>query len=315
MTCPRIAIAVGDPAGIGPEIALRAAAHARIGEACEPVLVGDRSVLEQYAGLLDLEMVDGIVDAAILTGVVPGTSDADCGRAAIGYADLALSLASDGRVDAVVACPHTQTSVAAAGIAFDGYPSHVARRTGTDPDGVFLMLVSDRFRIAHVTLHLGIRAALELIDSGRILRALVAMDGALRRMGLAAPRIAVSGINPHAGESGLFGSEEQDLVVPAIAAARDAGIDATGPFGADTMFLDRRHDAFLVMFHDQGHIPAKLLGRDDTAAFTIGTPVLFSSVAHGSALDIAGRGQANPSALIRTLERIAGNQPAGPAGT
>ncbi|MEX2453151.1 MAG: 4-hydroxythreonine-4-phosphate dehydrogenase PdxA, partial [Rhodospirillaceae bacterium] len=164
----------------------------------------------------------------------------------------------------------------------------------------------DRLRIAHVTLYLGVRDALAIIDAPRILRTLKAADAALKRIGFAAPRIAVSGVNPHAGEGGLFGSEEAEIVAPAIADARAAGIDAHGPFGADTMYLDTGYDAFVVMLHDQGHIPAKLVGFNGTAAFSIGTPVLFSSVAHGSALDIAGQGRADPGALIRALTQVAG---------
>ena len=238
--------------------------------------------------------------------LTPGESDASCGRAILEYAGRAIDMASAGEVDAVVACPQTQSSIQSAGIEFDGYPSYVARRTGTDADDVFMMLMSDRLRIAHVTLHLGIRAALDLIDGPRIVRTLKAADTALKRIGIAAPRIAVSGVNPHAGEGGLFGAEEIEIVAPAIETARAEGINAEGPFGADTMYLDESYDAYVVMYHDQGHIPAKLLGFTGTAAFAIGTPVLFSSVAHGSALDIAGRGKADPGALIWTLKQISG---------
>jgi 4-hydroxythreonine-4-phosphate dehydrogenase len=305
---PRIAIAIGDPAGIGPEIALKAALNRAVREFCEPVIVGDREVLARYAHTLRKSAPDGIVDVGAMNVnfLTPGESDASCGRAILEYAGKAVDMATAGEVDAVVACPQTQSSIKSAGIEFDGYPSYVARRTGTDPDDVFMMLMSDRLRIVHVTLHLGIRAALDLIDGPRIVRTLKAADTALKRIGIAAPRIAVSGINPHAGEGGLFGSEEIEIVAPAIEAARAEGINAEGPFGADTMYLDESYDAYAVMYHDQGHIPAKLLGFTGTAAFAVGTPILFSSVAHGSALDIAGKGKADPSALIWTLKQIAG---------
>jgi len=305
---PRIAIAIGDPAGIGPEIALKVALNRGVREFCEPIIVGDTEVLARYAHTLRKTPPENIVDlgAMNVNFLTPGESDAACGRAILEYAGRAIDMATSGEVDAVVACPQTQSSIKSAGIEFDGYPSYVAKRTGTDPDDVFMMLVSDRLRIAHVTLHVGVRKALDMIDHERIVRTLKAADVALKRIGIASPRIAVSGIDPHAGEGGLFGSDDIEIVAPAIAEARNAGIDASGPFGADTMYLDERFDAYTVMFHDQGHIPAKLIGFTGTAAFAIGTPILFSSVAHGSALDIAGKGKADPSALIWTLKQISG---------
>ncbi len=305
---PRIAIAIGDPAGIGPEIALKAASDGAVRDLCVPVLVGDRAVLALYADRLGLSVPDDIVDVGTLdvSALTPGESNADTGRAILAYASEAIAMARRGEADAVAACPQTQSSIKAAGVDFDGYPSFVARETGTDENYVLMMLASDRLRIAHVTLHLGIRAALDLIDRPRIVRTLRAADAALRRIGIDRPRLAVSGVNPHAGEGGLFGTEEIETVSPAIAEAIEAGIDAHGPFGADTMYLDEGYDAYVVMYHDQGHIPAKLVGFTGTAAFTIGTPVLFSSVAHGSALDIAGQGTADPGALTWTLRQIAG---------
>lgn len=320
MTRPVLAIAIGDPAGIGPEVALKAARDKRVRAACRPLLVGDARVLAFYAercnidirldpierpedarfaeGAADVLHVETIDPAA---GFAPGVASAECGRATLDYAARAIGLAMAGDVGAVVAAPQTERAIAAAGIEFDGYPGFVARQTGTDPEDVFLMLASDRLRIGHVTLHVGLRQALDLIDRPRIGRALAALDKALRRLGVAAPRIAVSGLNPHAGEGGLFGREEIETIGPAIEAAREAGIDAEGPFGADTMYLMEGYDAFLVMVHDQGHVPAKLLGFDRTAAFTIGTPILFASVAHGSAYDIAGKGVADPGCLVAAL--------------
>ena len=300
---PRIAIAIGDPAGIGPEIAIKASLNRKVRNICDPVLVGDYEVLARYAHTLRKPTPKDIVDVGAINVnfLTPGESDAACGRAIIEYASKAVDLAEAGDVHAVVACPQTQSSIKAAGVEFDGYPSWLARRTGTNPDDVFMMLVSDRFRIAHATLHLGIRNALDIIDTARILRVLNATNGVLQRIGIERPRVAVSGINPHAGEDGLFGSEEAEIILPAIEKARAAGIDANGPFGADTMYLDKNFDAYVVMYHDQGHIPAKLVGFDGTAAFAIGTPLLFSSVAHGSALDIAGRGKSNANALIWTI--------------
>ena len=165
-------------------------------------------------------------------------------------------------------------------------------------------------RIAHATLHASLRRAIKLLTRDRVLNAIRSTDSALRRMGIAHPRIAVSGLNPHAGEGGLFGDEEQAIIGPAIADAKKNDVDAEGPFGADVMFLKKGYDAFVVMIHDQGHIMAKTHAFSGAAALTLGTPVLFSSVAHGSALDIAGKNRADPGAIISAIERLAGASPA-----
>jgi len=178
------------------------------------------------------------------------------------------------------------------------------------PEDAFLMICFEsagaEVRIAHTTLHASLRHAIELITRDRVVHAIRAVDTALRRLGLASPRIAVSGLNPHAGEGGLFGDEEREIIAPAIADAKKNGVAAEGPFGADTMFLKNGYDAFVVMLHDQGHIMAKTHAFAGGAALTIGTPVLFSSVAHGSALDIAGKNRADPGALISAIRRLAG---------
>ncbi len=233
-----------------------------------------------------------------------GTSSAASGRASLAFASRAIKAALAGEVDAVVAAPQNETSIALAGIAFDGYPSFVARETGTDENGVYLMLCFGDMKIVHATLHRSVRQAIEMITREKVGSVIAAADRALRRMGTAAPRIAVGGLNPHAGEGGLFGREEIEIIKPAIDAAAARGIEVTGPFGADTMFHMRGIDAFVVMLHDQGHITAKLLAPNATAALTIGTPILFSSVAHGSAHDIAGKGVASPAAMIEAVLRL-----------
>jgi 4-hydroxythreonine-4-phosphate dehydrogenase len=175
------------------------------------------------------------------------------------------------------------------------------------------MLCFDAVRIVHATLHVSLRRAIELVTRSRVERVLRATHDALARLGIGAPRIAVAGLNPHAGESGLFGDDEREVIAPALAAARAAGIAADGPFGADTMLRRPGYDAFVVMYHDQGHIAAKLLAPNRTAGLTIGTPVLFSSVAHGSALDIAGQGRASAEAMVEAVARLAGARAAEPA--
>jgi len=234
-----------------------------------------------------------------------GTVDAAYGRASLASASRAIKAALAGDVDAVVAAPQTERSIAAAGITFDGYPSFVARETGTPVNDVYLMICFDDSRIVHATLHVSVRAAVALITPERVERVIHVTDASLRKLGIRRPKIFVSGLNPHAGEEGLFGSEEIDIIIPAIARASENGIEVSGPFGADTMFRKKGCDAFIVMLHDQGHIAAKLQAFNRTAGLSIGSPILFSSVAHGSAHDIAGKGQADPGAMIEAITRLA----------
>jgi 1,2-dihydroxy-3,5-cyclohexadiene-1,4-dicarboxylate dehydrogenase len=311
---PRFALALGDPNGIGPEIALKAALDADLRAASRLLLVGHRSVLELCAQQLGctqelrrLLAEDEIGFEPVETGFDPrpGVVAPDAGRATIAYAARAIALAESGAADAVVAGPHNETAVARAGIEFSGYPGLLADATKTSPDEVFLMLVSPRFKIVHVTLHIGLRAALDAITPGRIVAAARAAQSALRLFGIATPRLAACGINPHAGEGGLFGSEDETIVKPAIAAAVRGGISIEGPMGADVLLADGRHDAYLAMYHDQGHIPIKLEGRGNSFGLSIGAPVLLSTVAHGSAHDIAGKGVADATALKTTIKRLA----------
>ena len=234
-----------------------------------------------------------------------GTVDAVYGRASLASARAAIKAALAGDVDAVVAAPQTERSIHAAGIAFDGYPSFVARETGTPVNDVYLMICFDDVRIAHATLHVSVREAVSLITPERVERVIRVVDTALKKLGVARPRIFVGGLNPHAGEDGMFGREEIEIIAPAIQAAVKDGIDASGPFGADTMFRKKGCDAFIVMLHDQGHIAAKLQAFNRTAGLSIGSPILFSSVAHGSAHDIAGKGQADAGAIIEAVTRLA----------
>jgi 4-hydroxy-L-threonine phosphate dehydrogenase PdxA len=232
------------------------------------------------------------------------------GRAALDSAETAIRAALDGHALAVVAAPHNETAIHAAGVAFDGYPGFVARTAGIPEDDVLLMLcfahAGAECRIAHATLHTSVARALALLTRARVVQALRATDAALRRMGIARPRLAASGVNPHAGEGGLFGSEEIETIAPALADARGAGIDVDGPFGADTLLQRPGYDAFVVMLHDQGHVAAKLLAPNRAAGLAIGAPVLFSSVGHGSAFDIAGKGRADHAAMAAAITRLVG---------
>ncbi|HET7847546.1 MAG TPA: 4-hydroxythreonine-4-phosphate dehydrogenase PdxA [Pseudolabrys sp.] len=323
MPLPRIAIATGDPAGIGPEIALKAALDPRVAALCRPLLVGDPAVVEMHAKAAGLSphvnVIAKVADADWSNGAVNlldardgtntpvkiGTVDAACGRASLAAARRAIKAALARDVDAVVAAPQTERSIAAAGIRFDGYPSFVARETGTPVNDVYLMICFDDKRIVHATLHVSVREAIALITRESVERVIRVTDASLKKLGIAKPKIFVSGLNPHAGEEGLFGREEIEIIIPAIESAAKGGIDASGPFGADTMFRKKGCDAYIAMLHDQGHIAAKLQAFNRTAGLSIGSPILFSSVAHGSAHDIAGKGVADHGNMVEAITRLA----------
>jgi len=325
----KIAIATGDPAGIGPEISLKAALDPAVRAACHPILFSDPGVIERHAkacGIaVDVRAIGRVQDADFSGGALNvfdcaqpeaatldfGATSPAAGRASIAFVGTAVKAAMNREVDAVLGAPQNETSVAQAGITFDGHPSFVARQTGTDEDRVFMMLSFGGILVAHATLHLSVRKAIESITKARVQSVIAAADRTLKQMGVAKPRIAVSGLNPHAGEGGLFGSEEIEIIKPAIDEAAAKGVAVSGPFGADTMFHMKGYDAFVVMLHDQGHVPAKFAAPNATIALTIGTPILFSSVAHGSAHDIAGKGIASPTAMIEAVLHLAGSRSAG----
>ena len=322
----KIAIATGDPAGIGPEISLKAALDPAVRAVCDPILVSDPGVIARHASACgiaaDIRTIGRIGGADFSGGKLNvldckqpeaakldfGATNPIAGHASIAFVGAAVQAALAGEVDAVVGAPQNETSIAQAGIAFDGHPSFVARQTGTDENNVFMMLCFGGIKVAHATLHQSVRKAIESITRDKVKRVIDAANKTLRQMGIAAPKIAVSGLNPHAGEGGLFGSEEIEIIKPAIEAAAAQGIAVSGPFGADTMFHMKGIDAFIVMLHDQGHVPAKLVAPNATIALTIGTPILFSSVAHGSAHDIAGKGVASATAMIEAMLHLAGAQ-------
>lgn len=319
----RVAISIGDPAGIGPEVALKAALDPRVCRVAKPVLVGDAGFVAMHATLCGLApplrsfnaadaidwSADGVLvlDPGDLGGPLAiGKVAANHGRSAYAAVKLATEAALGGAVDAVVAAPITETSIRDAGIAFDGNPSFVARCAGVPEEDVFLMHCFDDMRIVHTTLHVSIARAVQLITEGRVGKVVAETDRTLRRLGIASPHICVSGLNPHAGEDGMFGDEEIRIITPALNAARAGGIHAEGPVGADIMFRRKGYDAFIVMIHDQGHITSKLLAPNRIAGLVIGTSVLFSSVAHGSALDIAGTNKATPEGMVEAVLRLAG---------
>jgi len=309
----RVLLSIGDPNGIGPEIAVKACAAS---PADTPVVVGDRFVLEPLVEAAGLRLRDYSPGAAPAGGVVdvaggshlapqaykPGVTDAEAGAATIAYLSDAVELARTGGFRAIVAGPHSETAVHAAGIPFRGYPPLVAELTGVPEDEVFLMLIGGGLRIAHVTLHESMADALARLTPELVTAAGMALDSALRTLGVAAPRIGVFGINPHASEKGLFGPEDGKITEPSVLALRERGVLAEGPAGADVLISTDGYDGYLAMYHDQGHVPVKLLAGRTACALTIGAGVPFCSVGHGTAFDVAGTGKADPTALVRALD-------------
>lgn len=312
MSPRRIALSLGDPNGIGPEIALKALAE--IAHEADPLQVavfGPIEVLESTARQLGLEALLAQLDLRPVgdlpaTAARPGAVDAAAGASAVASASAAIEACEAGEFDAVVAGPHHETAIHRAGIAFSGYPSLVARVCGQPEGTVFLMLVGGGLRIVHVTLHESVATALARLTTDLIVDATRAGVRACALLGVPEPRVAMFGINPHASEGGLFGSEDAERVAPAVARLRAEGIDVCDPQGADVLLADRRHDLYVAMLHDQGHIPVKLLAPQAASALSIGARVLLASTGHGSAMDIAGRGVAKPDALLRSLRLVGG---------
>jgi len=321
VTPPAIALTIGDPNGIGPEIAIKAAAELAREGGPPVVLVGDEFVLRFYAELcakaFALRNFDGqgappgtlqflAVDSLPRNAFHPGTPLAAGGRATVEYVAAAMRFVTEGHATAIVACPHSETNVNAAGIPFSGYPSLLARLMEVPEDEVFLMLVGGGLRIVHVTLHERLHNALARITPELVERATRTAAAALRKLNIERPRIGLFGINPHAGEGGLFGDDDDRITVPAAGRLQASGLDVVGPLGADLMLGKSGFDAFVAMYHDQGHIPVKLLAGRNSAALSIGAGLLFSSVGHGSAFDIAGRGVAEAEAVLRSIRLVRG---------
>lgn len=306
----RIALSVGDPNGIGSEIALKTVAAYAGRTDVKITLFGPLAVLRHTARQLGLQ---ALLDATPVVATEPLPADAfqpgrvcaEAGSAMIAAASAAITATRLGEFDAVVAAPHHETAVHLAGIPFSGYPSLVARVCGQSEDSVFLLLVGGGLHIVHVTLHESLQHALARLTPALVEQATLAGVRAMARLGIAAPRIGVFGINPHAGEHGLFGQEDELVSRPAVERLRSAGLHVDGPLGADTLLAARTHDLYVAMVHDQGHIPVKLLSPHRASALSIGADVILSSVGHGCAMDIAGKGIASADAMIDTVARLA----------
>jgi 4-hydroxythreonine-4-phosphate dehydrogenase len=310
-TPPRIAITMGDPAGIGPELCLRLLASDRVREICSPLVFGDVKLLQRVADQLGWPSPDAslVLDHAAIDAntVEPGKVSAHCGRAAYSYVISAIDKALAGKVDAVATGPLHKEALHAAGIPFPGHTEILAGRTKSER--ACMMLTSDAITCSLVTVHVGYREVPGLITRERILDTIELTAQAMRRLRGREPRLLVCGLNPHAGEHGLFGEgEEERIISPAIADARSRGLDVIGPLPPDTAFLPKYRqttDAYICMYHDQGLIPLKALAFEEAVNITLGLPIVRTSVDHGTAFDIAWRGEADVSSFIKAVELAA----------
>ena len=311
MTQPthKIGLSLGDPNGIGPEIALKALSQLPATSLQSITVFGPKLVWDKTAkslGLMNLAQQVQINHTGGLSEAdfQPGLVSAAAGKSAVESATAAIQACQAGQLQAVIACPHHETAIHQAGIDFSGYPSLVAKVCGLNEDEVFLMLVGGGLKIVHVTLHESVQTALNRLNAQLIQRATVAGIKACVSLGVTKPKVAVFGINPHASEGSLFGPEDMAHTVPAVKLLHDAGYDISGPQGGDVFLAQKQHDLYVAIFHDQGHIPVKLLAPHSASALSIGAQVLLSSVGHGCAMDIAGKNQADPQGLLRTIELI-----------
>ncbi len=341
---PLLGITMGDPAGVGAEIIVKALARKAVHEICLPLVIGDFRVIQQasreIAKLnLDTQCYDhdhipeiesfhpGRINVMDLDNVDPakleyGKVSATCGRAAYEYIETAIRLAMEGKIHGTVTAPIHKEALNLAGIPYAGHTEIYASFTGSKDYA--MMLAEGDFRVVHVSTHVPLREAIERVKRERIVAVIRLAWDMLRRIGIENPRIAVAGLNPHAGEGGLFGYEEQKEIAPAVTEARSLGMQIEGPLPPDTCFSSTsggQYDAAVAMYHDQGHIPVKMKGfhwnsrqsRWDSVRginITLGLPIIRTSVDHGVAFDIAGRGIASEDSMVEAIElaaKLAGN--------
>jgi 4-hydroxythreonine-4-phosphate dehydrogenase len=316
---PTIAITAGDPAGIGPEVVMKALADSDLLHMARWLVIGDAWVLELVGTQVGLEPPDTVVEAVSqrpegaqvcvlnLHQLEPsqftvGRLNAACGRAALEYVRVATQLCLHGHADAMVTAPLNKEAVALTGRRFSGHTEFIADLCGVAESR--MLLANDRLRVVHVSTHCSLRGACEL-EASKILHTIQLGHEAVQSIGIRRPRIAVCGLNPHAGENGLFGDEDLESISPAIQSAKEMGIQCEGPFPADTVFLkavNGAYDLVVAMYHDQGHIPMKLLDFEHTVNVSLGLPIIRTSVDHGTAFDIAGKNQANANSMKAALK-------------
>ncbi|MCF8033943.1 MAG: 4-hydroxythreonine-4-phosphate dehydrogenase PdxA [Desulfarculaceae bacterium] len=309
---PRIAVTLGDPAGVGPEIVAQLCHDLSTRELAELVVVGQADLLAAGARACGLAPpVVEVVETGEPAEIAPGQPSPASGRLAGAFVERALELVQAGEAAAMATAPISKEALQAAGYPDTGHTTLLARKTGTERP--VMMLAGDKLKVVLVTIHKALREVPGLITRKAVLHTALVTDQAFReQFGVAVPRLAVCGLNPHAGEHGIFGDEEEKIIAPAVAELQAAGVDATGPLPPDTVFwraVKGEFDAVVCMYHDQGLIPLKLLHFDDGVNVSLGLPIIRTSVDHGTAYDLAGTGQANPASMIaavRMAARMAG---------
>ena len=326
---PLIGITMGDPSGIGPEIIIRAMSMQNVKDFCRPMVLGDRNVLSsailkspfEDCRKLEIRVIStpdeaearaGIIDLIPISDLEEGTFDParpslEGGKAMVQYILRAVEMARQGEIDAMVTCPISKILMQKAGYRFEGHTQLISHCTDTAE--YVMMLAGERLRVVLVTIHCGLREVPLILTSEMIQKTIRITSTAFEKdFGMENPRLAVAALNPHGGESCLFGSEERDIIIPAVEWAGREGFHVEGPFPADTLFYraaSGAYDAVVCMYHDQGLIPLKLLHFSDAVNVTLGLPIIRTSVDHGTAYDIAGTGKADPSSLVAAIRMAA----------
>jgi len=317
---PTVAVTMGDAAGIGPEIIVKCFSSGRLWERCDPFVLGDSKVMRQAAGSLgapiSVRPIRELGQAHFRPGEIGvldfnnidldklelGQVNPMCGKAAVEYTLRAGEMALDGEVDAIVSAPLNKDSMRQAGFEYEGQTQILGELAGSRNYGMFLLL--GKLRIMMLTTHVSLREACDLVRKDALIRKIQLARSALELFGIRSPRLGVSALNPHCGEGGLFGSEEQEEIIPAVRGCRSQGIDVKGPVPADVIFFKAKngeYDAVIAMYHDQATSAAKLLGFGNVVTLLAGVPFIRTSTGHGTAFDIAGKNIADPTNLREAI--------------
>ncbi|MEX2689594.1 MAG: 4-hydroxythreonine-4-phosphate dehydrogenase PdxA [Candidatus Njordarchaeum guaymaensis] len=320
---PLLGITMGDPAGIGPEIAVKALSKKEIYEICRPLIIGDTKIIKRALRFTNLESLNvrgisdpseakfelGTIDVLDLNNVdidrVPlGKVSAEAGKASVEYIFKAVDLALKKEIDAIVTGPINKEAINKAGYHYTGHTELLKKLTKAE--NAVMLLAIEKLKVAHVTTHVSLKKAIELITKERVLKTLRTVhESFIKYFGIKNPRIAVASLNPHAGEGGLFGDEEIKQITPAIEEANAQGMNVVGPLPADTIYykaIRGDFDVVIAMYHDQGHIPIKVLDFYNGVNITLGLPIIRTSVDHGTSFNRAGKGTAHPGSLIYAIK-------------